>query len=272
MNDLQQCELSILKEVDALCRKHGIRYCLSSGTMLGAVRHKGFIPWDDDLDLVMNAKDYFRFLEIARKELPGELFVQTSDTDVWYRAYAKIRRNGTTMIEKSYQGIRFHQGVWIDIFPLMAVPDDPKKVARINRLILLSELLVQDEFFAITENLSSKLKLLTLLPLGLRRKLANLLRRKACRPIETCETCDYYWGFPFKAPRFRSAWFAEMIPADFEDIQAPIPREYDAILTRVYGDYMTPPPEGKRNGGHTIAVLDLNNSYEKYFSPRKKNE
>lgn len=272
MNELQQCEFEILKEIDVLCRKHNIHYFLSYGTLLGAIRHKGFIPWDDDLDIMIDAKDYFRFIEAAKNELPEHLFLQSSDTDQWYRAYIKVRMNGTTMIEQSYLGLPFHQGVWVDVFPLIALPDDSKQIARINRLILLSELLVQDAFFALTKNLSPKLKLLTMLPLSLRRRLANRLRKRAFRSIEECDTCGCYIGFPFRAPRLQSDWFRESILTEFEGAQLPIPKDYDAVLTALYGDYMTPPPEDKRNGGHTIAVLDLNNGYEKYFSPREKNE
>lgn len=122
MNDLQKCELEILKEFDRVCKMNNLNYSLGSGTMLGAVRHKGFIPWDDDIDVLMPANDYKKFCKIAPKAFSEKFFLQTSYTDSWYASFSKVRMNGTTAIEKGFENCRFHQGVWIDIFPIVGVP------------------------------------------------------------------------------------------------------------------------------------------------------
>ena len=103
MNNLQKCELEILKEFDRICKKNNLSYSLNSGTMLGAIRHKGFIPWDDDIDVMMPAKDYKKLCKIAPKQLDSKFFLQTSYTDNWYPSIAKIRMNGTTAIEEGFE-------------------------------------------------------------------------------------------------------------------------------------------------------------------------
>ena len=173
--------------------------------------------------------------------------------------------NHTTMIEKSYENVRFHQGVWIDIFPITALPQNPKKLERFNKLLAFSDLLVQDAFFGITDNLSAKLKLLSKIPLRLRRILCRIIRHLLFKPISESDVCDYYWGFPIRKARFASELFSEVIYVDFEDGKFPVPKAYDKILSTVYGDYMTPPPPEKRNGGHDVLILDLDRDYTEYM-------
>ncbi len=265
MNELQRCELDILKEIDRVCKKHGICYFLSCGTLLGAVRHKGFIPWDDDLDINMDAPDYYRFLKVAPKELSDRFFLQTPDSDWWYKAASKVRMNGTAMMEKAYDGIPFHQGVWVDVFPMTALPDDDVIRTGRNRLLTFCDLLLQDAFFARTENLPLKYKLLKSIPRRLRCLAAKAIRKRVFKPIQSGERCELYDGFPLQKPRFCSADFAELIDAEFEGEMFPIPKNYDAVLTAHYGDYMIIPPPEKRTGGHDIAATDLHRSYADYL-------
>lgn len=115
----QQVMLEILKVIHSICVKNGIKYTLIAGTLLGAVRHKGFIPWDDDCDIAMLRPDYERFLEIAARELPKEYFLQTQKTDPNYPLFfAKVRKNSTLLIETGETGEEnYHHGVFVDIFP-----------------------------------------------------------------------------------------------------------------------------------------------------------
>ncbi len=265
MNELQQCEFEILKEIDRVCKKHGIRYFLSCGSMLGAVRHKGFIPWDDDLDVNMDVKDYYRFLKIAPKEFSDRFFLQTPDTDWWYKAASKVRMNGTAMMERAYDGIPFHQGMWVDVFPMTSLADNDAVRAKKNRLLTFCDLLLQDAFFARTANLPLKYKLITAIPRRLRRFVAKVIRKRVFKPLAKGELCELYDGFPLQKPRFRSADFAELIDAEFEGDRFPIPKNYDAVLTAHYGDYMTPPPPEKQISRHDITVMDLHRSYADYL-------
>lgn len=120
----QSIMLDMLIEFDALCTKHQLQYWLDSGTLLGAVRHQGFIPWDDDIDLAMPIEDYNKFLKIAKNELSSEIFLQTSKTDKNFKFdYTKLRSNKASIVEfheKDTQ-IKYHQGVFVDIFPMLVI-------------------------------------------------------------------------------------------------------------------------------------------------------
>lgn len=120
LRNLQLRMLEILKSVDAICKKHNIPYWLSSGTLLGAVRHDGFIPWDDDIDIELLREDYLKLLDILPKELPEEYVLQTTDTDSGYvYLYAKVRDTNSYIEEKCVFNKHFeYKGAFIDIFPL----------------------------------------------------------------------------------------------------------------------------------------------------------
>jgi len=116
--------LDMLIEFDAICKKHQLQYWLDSGTLLGAVRHQGFIPWDDDIDLSMPVEDYNKFLKIAKSELSSEIFFQTSQTDKNFKFdYIKLRSNKASIVElhEKDKQIKYHQGVFVDIFPMLTI-------------------------------------------------------------------------------------------------------------------------------------------------------
>lgn len=116
--------LDMLIEFDAICKKHQLHYWLDSGTLLGAVRHQGFIPWDDDIDLSMSIEDYNKFLKIAQRELSSEIFFQTSETDKNFKFdYIKLRSNKASIVEfhEKDKQINYHQGVFVDVFPMLTI-------------------------------------------------------------------------------------------------------------------------------------------------------
>ena len=138
-------ELDMLDLVVSICDKIGVKYYLDAGTLLGAVRHKGFIPWDDDIDLVMFRDEYDKFISYCKENLEYPYFLQTTDTDSSIYQHAKIRRSDTTAIlEKDLEANwDFNQGIFLDIFPLDRVPEDKGK-----REIFLYELqLIKLELF-----------------------------------------------------------------------------------------------------------------------------
>src|SRR5690554_5979187 len=135
MNNLQlakvhKVQLEIANEVKRICEKNNIKYFMIAGTLLGAVRHRGFIPWDDDLDIGMLRNDYKRFIELAAKELNDTYYLETWYTSSGYgMPFAKIRKNDTRYIEKSSKDVKCHPGIFIDIFPFDNVPNN--KVLRL---------------------------------------------------------------------------------------------------------------------------------------------
>ena len=126
LREAQLIMLEMLVEFDAICEKHNLQYWLDSGTLLGAVRHQGFIPWDDDIDLSMPLEDYNKFQEIAKDELSEDIFFQTTTTDKGFKFdYIKLRSNRATIVEfhEKEREIEYHQGVFVDIFPMLTLPN-----------------------------------------------------------------------------------------------------------------------------------------------------
>ena len=124
--------LEILCEIDRICKKHGIRYWLSSGTLIGAVRHGGFIPWDDDLDIEMMREDYDRLMDVLPGELPSTMALQTHETDpTYFFYYAKVRDRRSILAEgNNYDRMWKEQGIYIDIFPLERQPLSIHKISE----------------------------------------------------------------------------------------------------------------------------------------------
>ena len=117
LRQMQLCELEMLKEVDRLAEKYHLSYNMAYGTFLGAVRHKGFIPWDDDLDISMPLSDVKKLEAVWKKEFGEKFFLQTPHTDIAPFPFYKIRRNHTLMLDVQLKHLQMHHGVWIDIFP-----------------------------------------------------------------------------------------------------------------------------------------------------------
>ena len=133
----QKLLLEMLKDFDAVCRRHGIRYQLFAGSALGAVRHNGFIPWDDDLDVILSRSEYERFFREAAMDFDPEIYyVQQEHSPHWSMHFSKLRRNGTTCIEKYHpKDPGIHQGVYIDIFPYDNLASSPfQRAAAIRRI------------------------------------------------------------------------------------------------------------------------------------------
>ena len=131
LRKVQLLQLKIAKEIKRICDKNNIDYILDSGTLLGAVRHKGFIPWDDDMDIAMTREEYNRFIDVAKIELGEEYFLQTWDTDNNYpMPFAKVRLNDTRYIENVFENANMHQGIYVDIFPYDVWPQ--KNIYRKN--------------------------------------------------------------------------------------------------------------------------------------------
>lgn len=125
MNEIQKFELNVLKDIVEFCKENDIRYYLSSGTLLGAVRHGGFIPWDDDIDMYMPVSDYKKFLKLGAKKLDKKYFIQNYKTENEYsEMWTQIRVNNTTSMPKNLIEWNIHWGLCIDIFPLVGVDEE----------------------------------------------------------------------------------------------------------------------------------------------------
>ena len=274
LRELQLCELGILKEVKRVCEKNQLSYYLNSGTLLGAVRHKGFIPWDDDIDIMMPYHDYKRFAQIAQEQLDSGFFFQDHHSDPAFSGlFSKVRKDNTTMLSVYERGRAGHHGVWIDIFPIISVYG--KFDFRVRKLgVKICNYIMMDKshFDGDTEWIRSQTNGFMFGIVKLLRKSPERFRRAVYRLFERVVFMGQKKKTRFKGVVWTS--LTKMYPSElfegepesllFEDEQFSAPPGYDEFLTITYGDYMTPPPEDKRNGGHGEVIIDLENSWEQY--------
>ena len=265
---LQLLELKILLELKRICEKHHIQYFLMWGTLLGAVRHRGFIPWDDDIDVGMIRSEYIKFLTICNDELSQEYFLQTFESDRTYaNSFAKLRLNDTEYPEQENKDLLYHKGIYIDIFPIDHIPSNylSRKV-HIFKLIALSQMCYIKYGYKIKPTkLIRKVCYLGLQYLSkvfsktqvikMREKLLQKYNKRRTN-FYMCSNL-YLSGYLGNMPScFPSEIFDQSLELEFEGIRFPVPADYSAYLERTYGDYMSPPPESKRTR-HTPCSPDF---------------
>jgi lipopolysaccharide cholinephosphotransferase len=261
---LQLTELNIAGEITDLCDKHDIGYVLLGGSALGARRHEGFIPWDDDMDMGMLRKDFDRFVEIARKELPDSLYLQYWLDDPHMGApFAKVRLNNTRVLEATSKDTGGHKGISVDIFPFENVPDGfveyPwklqlkfwKRVVRrkggyadrkLPTLHYLADLPVR-----VVARLISKA--------SAKRKLHRLMTRYNESPADRVLAVG--GAYDFRKDMLKRSWLSSRAPRRFEDRVLACPADLEAYLTHMYGDFMSLPPVEERHNKHTIVDLQF---------------
>lgn len=251
-NKLWQSEIKILDEIDRICKKHNIRYFLMWGTLIGAVRHKGFIPWDDDIDVSMIREDYKKFLKIAKSELGEEFFLQTGLTDKGHHLYfAKVRLNNTAFCEKKERNQLKHRGIFVDIIPIDRRKEKDSFIRK--RKDVLAER-TRKYIHLKREGLKlGKLAIFNLLPQSLVVKL---------RDWSMSGKGEYCKSF---TKVFNYSDFFPTVNLTFEGKEYPAPREYDKILTISYGDYMKLPPENEQVTHQPEFIsFDLKSDMDKY--------
>ena len=257
-------------EFDRVCKKHGIRYFFSDGNLIGAIRHHGFIPWDDDLDVMMPREDYERFLQLGN-EFKDPYFFQTPYTDKGcYFAITKIRNSRTTgLIDRfKYQG--FNQGIWLSVFPLDTV--DPEKGAeiykQINALNVENSTYMRMSHPNLDEKDRERVKNYSGRdPLKTYEEIHCLARRFEGEDTGYCavmvSTADKY-----SKKVFKKEWFSESVLCPVEGFEFSIPKHYDEILMQYYGDYMQLPPVNERGIKHDGVLWDPDKPYTEYL-PKK---
>lgn len=254
---LHQADLEIVKQVVALCDKYGLMYYMLGGSMLGAIRHKGFIPWDDDIDLGMPRKDYERFLELAPKELSKNLKIVNYKTDESYRYYiTRVQDVESKVMERRYASEGKYTFLSIDIFPLDGTPNN--KIARkwyCFKLLAhraMSSLHYKD--FVSTKNRNWKealfvwlvLKLPTDKMFNFHKELDKCDRMLKKYPMEKSRYTGNMMGAYRTKELIPTSWYGDSSFYDFEGIKLRGIKEYDSYLKQLYGDYMQLPPEEKR--------------------------
>ncbi|ASW43553.1 LicD family protein [Clostridium isatidis] len=265
---LQMYQLQMLKDIDRVCKNNNIQYYVTWGSALGAVRHGGFIPWDDDIDISMTWDNYIRFEKIAQKELGDKYFYQSQETDEFcFTLWNKVRINNTTSMEKHLRHIKCHYGICMDIFPIVGVPN-----SAIKRLIQKLQILIY-RIFSYERYLTNKNPegntLFKIIYGVFPKKFKEYIKNKCLKEItkykiNDCDECIEFLSGSYNKMLFKSNMFGNGKKILFEDMEVIIPEKYHEYLTRCYGDYMVLPPEEDRIG-HGDAIVDFDKSYEYYW-------
>lgn len=264
LEGLKQKELELLRIFIRICKERKLRYYILGGTLLGAVRHRGFIPWDDDIDVGMPRRDYERFLRHGQQHLPKGFFLQTHLTDPDYPPnFAKLRNSSTTFVERSLKGRRIHHGIYIDIFPLDFYPDHGRHLFSLKSLLL--KLRITDAFAP--GDMKRRTKLVRRLSRILYPSISQavIAREHLFRSVTNGKYIANHCGAWGKKEIVPAHWYGEGTTLSFEGIQVNAPSEYHSWLTQVYGDYMQLPPAEKRIPHHYVEAFDLNRPFTCYI-------
>jgi len=272
LEEIKKLQLDILVAFDSFCQEHNLRYVLAYGTLIGAVRHQGFIPWDDDIDLCMPHKDFLKLVDIVNAMDSGGMITERyrlADARVkseipYHQTFAKIYDTKTTARKSSLKkSVGFQEGVFIDVFSISGIPSDKsEEERRIAELRTINDM----AYYASRERQAGELN-----PIHPRQFLINLLGylKASKRPIgdwirmyaerldQLPDSDDSEAAYDIKNRLMdgerlslsSNPWFPS-IPGSFEGRSFPIPERYDEILTAFYGDYMQLPPEDKRQPTH----------------------
>lgn len=257
LKKLQAIEFDIFKEFKRVCEKNNLTYVLNSGTCIGAIRHAGFIPWDDDIDVAMPRKDYEKLVEIAEKELSDQYFFQNYHSDKKCGlVFGKIRKNNTIMSENYSYHIDMHQGVWIDIFPYDKISDDLNQREKDKKMIyLLKNLYIIKCGYKVPEDKNTFINRIVyaFAKFLLIFVSIDFLIQKLDKELNKYNNTDakevYLYGCLSPKNNLPCEMLNDLIEVDFETEKATVFKEYDYYLSRVYGDYMKLPPVEQRGNG-----------------------
>ncbi len=272
LNAVQRTQLNILIELDRVCREHGLKYFLAFGSCLGALRHKGFIPWDDDIDVLMPFADVKRLFEY-RNEFGDRYFLQGRMTDPECCSIAvRLRDSNTTCIEEDEQDLKINHGIYIDIYPYYDAPA--------TRLGLLLNILRSHIYKILVSGRPPRnhgkalayvaKAILVLVPKGKRERTINKLESKIQNVRDGKYILDYFGQdiSLFHAIIYPKEWFSEAREAEFEGHKFLIPIEAEKYMEKRYGNYMKMPPESERKHHHSYVKIDPYKSYMEYEGDR----
>ena len=255
VEEYKACVLNVLEKIDYVCRENGYTYMICYGTLLGAVRHKGFIPWDDDIDIVMPREDYYKLGSYIIEHPELELnYIDISNRNDTFYYCAKVCDSKTIVKEGRYRELKGY-GAFVDIFPLDYLPEDNKERERYCREELFWERIVQHSA-ELTPGKSENYKqeILKKLAFVFSRLFSSerILRKMHQRYIEFDKIKTAYIGIPWDSHFFKTEWFEHIIELEFEGKLFFAPKDYDKVLKSSYGDYMKLPPEKDRRYSHHL--------------------
>lgn len=256
--NLQLTELEILIELDRICKEEGLTYFLEGGTLLGALRHGGFIPWDDDVDVLMPREDYNRLIEVFRAGKLEGYHLQCIETDPGYwNFYAKLRKNGTKFVTKEERYVKSHQGVFIDIFPIEGIKKEESKGIKKSDFLqpILRSVMIRRVHMTVQDSSGKKEMVFKLLK-ALFAPFSNVTLQKFGNRFVVSRSkaeADAYYRAPITRgdKMMNRIWpFEKVYPVEtlkFEGYEFTVFHDYHWYLEQLYGKtYMELPPEEDR--------------------------
>jgi len=254
LRKLQFLQLEALKEIHRICEKYGTNYCMIGGTLMGAVKHKGFIPWDDDIDIAMLRTDYDRFLSCYPAEQSEKYFLQNYWTDIdFHPPLTRLCIKGTYVDDQLTKHLSFNKRAYIEIFPIDNIPDDDKlqnkqrnKLRMIDTLMRFKACLIYQKGPFLTKLIAKKIFKVMLLPISL--KFLQRRREKVMKEYSkqtTSRVCSTVSKYMYRQVMKRSV-YEKRVLLEFEGGWYSAPQQWDAYLKQIYGDYMTLPTEEMR--------------------------
>lgn len=279
LEKIHRVTLDMMVDLDRFLRENNIDYSLAYGAMIGAVRHKGFIPWDDDIDIFMKRDDYERFIKIYRSSggIDGYFLYATDNPDSWL-THTKLFKKNTAMIsgiEDLYAPLTKeteHKEIFIDIFPLDKVPTDKRKRKKYMFRAKMRLVYTRDHAYQATNNkiLWLASKILLSIPKCFKRKIKNKTNKYVLKYNDLQSDFDYVCtAEPLALYEFLPPVLDETADMEFEGQNFKVYKEYDKILKVTYGDYMQLPKEEDRKPRHgKLVILDV----DKFLSEQKQNE
>ena len=270
LDQLHQIQLEIFDEFLRICTKYNLHYVMMGGSCLGTIRHKGFIPWDDDIDVGMDRKDYNQLIEICKTELKTDFFFQHFDTEEKTGfIFGKLRKNHTKMYEPYSKHIEMHQGIWIDIFPFDYVQDDMNSFLKdYKKVIFFRNLLIVKQGYHLSgkQSLVDTIKYYCVKPITiliskkwLVSHLLELMTQYNAQPTHTLFPYGCAWA---EKERISRREFYDNVKMDFENRKVNVFKNYDKYLTTMYGEYMQIPKDIGNSVGHIVSdiILDTKES------------
>lgn len=251
LQQLKKEELELLQALIAVCSQLGLTYYILGGTLLGAVRHQGFIPWDDDIDVGIPRADYEILMARGQELLPEGIFLQNFRTDPDYPLnFAKLRRRNTCFVEHGLRNCRIDHGIYIDIFPLDYYPENNVRLFRLKDRMM--RLRVTFAFSGDILGIGSRVCRWFTLPFFSSRKRTVEKREELLRSVPSGSRLANHCGAWGEKEIVPAHWYGEGTQLLFEGIPVRAPAEYHLWLTQVYGSYQQLPPEDKRRPHHCV--------------------
>lgn len=272
VKEVQTQALEIYKAIKDICDRHNLSFFAIGGTAIGAVRHQGFIPWDDDLDIAMPADDYFRFIDKYSKELPPHLqLILPCSSENNSRSFCKVHDTRTTLIlADNLKTPDMYYGIFVDIMPLYGIPEPYGFYDKYIYFLRTMDRLQRRQYRFFREK-SKAHALFWLITKPVNLLFPNHFWHHRCNAFLTkytfknCTKTGYSWSKRIKKKNvFPIEWFKTKVTVPFEDSEMYLPVGYDAMLNQQFGDYMTPLPPDEQSNHMSEGIADVCNSYLDY--------